>query len=86
MKQWIKKFWTPDRESYIGLASLYKEPEWAKVFKLYRLGFAEFLSQAMVVFAKEKVNYSRLKSKACPSSFRPVSRNALSRTEVPRAY
>lgn len=32
------------------------------------------------------VNDSLLKEKACPSSFRPVDRNALSGTEVPSAH
>jgi DNA-binding transcriptional MerR regulator len=50
---WIRKFWTPDKESYAGLAKLYTEPEWKKTFELYHPELALYLSEAMQSFARK---------------------------------
>ena len=52
---WIKQFWTPNRESYAGLGISYREPEWQPRFAPYHADLAEFLAQAMKVFADNQL-------------------------------
>ena len=49
---WIKKLWTPDQESYIELGQLYEEhPDFKKYYEAFHPEFAQFLAQAMKVYA-----------------------------------
>jgi len=53
---WVKRFWVPDREKYIGLGRLYCEhTEFRKYFDDYHLEYAEFLAEAMRVFAEREL-------------------------------
>lgn len=52
---WLKQFWTPNRESYIGLGLGYTEPEWQARFAPYHPDLAEFLATAMKVFADQEL-------------------------------
>lgn len=47
---WIKKFWTPDKESYRGLGKLYTEPNWQNTFAPYHPNLAQFFCQAIYEF------------------------------------
>lgn len=49
---WITKFWTPNKESYVGLAQLYTEKEWQKTFEMYHPELAQYLFDAMQIFAR----------------------------------
>ena len=49
---WIENFWTPDAESYKGLAIGYVEnPEFRAFYDKYKTGLAEFLCAAMEYYA-----------------------------------
>lgn len=57
--EWIKQYWTPDRESYIGLGQGYTGFEWKNAFETYdseHPKFAQFLAEAMEVFANSKLS------------------------------
>jgi len=56
---WIKGFWTPDKESFIGLGQLYTELEWKKFFDKYdphHPQLAMYLASAMKIFAEHELN------------------------------
>jgi DNA-binding transcriptional MerR regulator len=54
--EWIKNFWIPNRESYTGLGNLYCEhPEFHRFFEQYHPHFAEFLAEAMRIFAEREL-------------------------------
>lgn len=50
---WIKKFWMPNKESYEDLAQMYTAKEWEKTFITYHPQLAEYLSDAMKLFARK---------------------------------
>lgn len=50
--KWIMQFWVPNKESYAGLALGYTEKEWKKTFEPYHGELANYLSQAMQLFAQ----------------------------------
>ena len=53
----IKVFWTPDRDSYIGLGKMYCEnDEFRKFYDTYHPNLAEFLAKAMEVFANRELS------------------------------
>ncbi len=54
--EWLKKFWTPNKESYIGLANQYSEPTWQSTFTPYHANLAQFLADAMKIFAERKLS------------------------------
>ncbi|ARG98567.1 MerR family transcriptional regulator [Legionella micdadei] len=55
--QWVKKFWTPTQESYIGLGQMYLEhPDFKSFYTNYHPDLVEFLVEAMKIYAKEKLN------------------------------
>ena len=51
----LKKFWTPNKQSYAGLGVGYTEPEFSKVFDAYHPELAAFLAQAMAFFAENNL-------------------------------
>ena len=56
--EWIKQYWTPNQESYIGLGEGYKEFEWKKTFEPYDSNhpkFAQFLAEGMRFFAEREL-------------------------------
>lgn len=56
--EWLKKFWTPDRESFAALGQLYTEFEWKKYFSKYDSShpkLAQFLAEGMQVFAEQEL-------------------------------
>jgi DNA-binding transcriptional MerR regulator len=57
--QWIKGFWTPDRESFIGLGQMYTEFAWKKFFGKYdphHPRLAKFLAEGMKIFAERELS------------------------------
>jgi MerR family transcriptional regulator, thiopeptide resistance regulator len=56
---WLKKFWTPNRESYAGLGAGYTGFEWKKAFAAYdreHPKLALFMADAMRVFAERELD------------------------------
>lgn len=56
--QWLQNFWTPTRESYIGLGQGYTEFAWKQTFEPYDANhpkFAQFLAEGMRVFAEREL-------------------------------
>lgn len=57
--EWLKKYWTPNKESYIGLGMCYTEFEWKKAFESYdseHPKLAKFLAEGMKVFAMKELS------------------------------
>lgn len=53
--RWLKRFWTPDSDSYKGMTQGYTGPEWAQAFAPYdseHPRLATFLATAAAVFAR----------------------------------
>lgn len=56
-RQWLESYWTPVRESYIGLGRLYADhPDFRKQFDAVRPGLAEFCAEAMRIYAERELN------------------------------
>lgn len=54
--QHVSKFWTPNKESYMGLGKMYLEHEdFRKLYDSYHPQLATFLSDAMNVFAEKEL-------------------------------
>ena len=57
---WVKQFWTPDKESFIGLGQMYTELEWKKFFGKFdphHPRLAMFVAQGMKVFAERELGF-----------------------------
>ncbi len=56
-RAWLESYWTPVRESYIGLGQMYAEhPDFRKQFDAVREGLADFCADAMRVYAERELN------------------------------
>jgi len=56
-RRWLESYWTPVRESYIGLGRLYADhPDFRKQFDAVRPGLADFCADAMRVYAERELN------------------------------
>src|SRR5262245_29320442 len=56
--EWLKKFWTPKRDSYAGLGEGYTSFEWKKAFAAHdpkHPTLARFMADAMSVFAEREL-------------------------------
>lgn len=53
---WIKRSWTPTRESYIGLSQMYQTPEFKKFFEGHHPELLDFIVEAMKEFAETELN------------------------------
>lgn len=52
----VDRFWTPNRESYIGLGKNYCEhPDFRKVFDGFHPKLAEYLAEAMKIYAEREL-------------------------------
>jgi DNA-binding transcriptional MerR regulator len=52
----VERFWTPKRESYIGLGRTYCEhPDFRKLYDGYHPKLAEYLAEAMKVYAEREL-------------------------------
>lgn len=57
--EWLKNFWTPNRESYTQLGEGYTQFEWKKFFKKYdpdHPQLAMYLAEGMRVFAEKNLS------------------------------
>jgi MerR family transcriptional regulator, thiopeptide resistance regulator len=54
--QWLKKFWTPNKESYSGHALLIVESDLRKAYEAYHARLAEFLSEGIKIFAEQELS------------------------------
>jgi MerR family transcriptional regulator, thiopeptide resistance regulator len=53
--EWLKQFWLPTKETYMGFADLYREEQFAAYFAKYDLGLAVYLSEAMKYYAQSQL-------------------------------
>lgn len=54
---WVKHFWTPTRESYIGLGQMYlAHPDFREFYNAYHPGLADYLVKGMLVFAEHSLS------------------------------
>lgn len=54
--EWVNYFWTPNKESYVGLGNLYREhPDFQKYYQQFHPQLLEFLIKAMKVFAERNL-------------------------------
>jgi DNA-binding transcriptional MerR regulator len=52
--QWVRRFWTPNRETYTGLGRLYVEhPDFLARYDRIRPGMAAYLRDAMTIYAAQ---------------------------------
>ncbi len=54
--QWLELSWTPTKESYLGLAELYRTPEFRKFFDDRHPKLLEFMIESMKIFAENKLS------------------------------
>jgi MerR family transcriptional regulator, thiopeptide resistance regulator len=54
--QWLKKFWTPTKESYTGHGQFIIESDLRKAYETYDPQLPEFLAEAIRIFADNKLN------------------------------
>jgi DNA-binding transcriptional MerR regulator len=57
--EWLKKYWTPDQDSYAGMGEGYTGFEWKDVFKQYdseHPKFALYFSEAIKAFSKKELS------------------------------
>ncbi len=56
-RAWLEQYWTPVRESYIGLGRLYADhPDFRKQFDAVEPGLADFCAEAMRVYAERELS------------------------------
>lgn len=56
--EWVKKFWTPSKESFIDLGKMYSELEWKKFFEKYdphHPKLAMYVAEGVKVFAEAQL-------------------------------
>ncbi len=54
---WVKHFWTPTRESYIGLGQMYLDhPDFRNFYNAYHPTLVEYLVEAMKIFAERELS------------------------------
>lgn len=53
--EWLKQFWTPTRESYSGHGQFIVDSELGEAYKAYHPQMAEFIAEAIQVFADQEL-------------------------------
>ena len=53
--QWLKRFWTPTRESCAGHSQLILDSDLRKAYEAYHPQLADFLARAMKLFAEREL-------------------------------
>ena len=53
--EWLKNFWTPNRESYAGHAQFLVDSELRKAYDKYDPALATFMAEAMNIFAEREL-------------------------------
>jgi DNA-binding transcriptional MerR regulator len=54
--EWLKKFWTPTRESYSGHSQLIVDSDLRKAYDAYHPQLAEYLAKAIKLFAEKALS------------------------------
>lgn len=54
--EWLKQFWTPNRESYAGHSQLIVDSDLRKAYEAYDARLPEFGAEAMKVFAENELS------------------------------
>lgn len=52
---WLKKFWTPRKDSYSGYGQCIRESQLRLSYEVYHPQLPEFIAQAIQVFAKNEL-------------------------------
>lgn len=54
---WVKNFWTPTKETYIGLGKMYLDhPDFREFYNKYHPNLVEYLVEAMQIFAERELS------------------------------
>jgi DNA-binding transcriptional MerR regulator len=53
--EWLKNFWTPNRESYLGHGQFLAESELRQAYDKFDPGLAEYLGKAIAIFADREL-------------------------------
>lgn len=53
---WLKRFWTPTRESYAGHGQFIEESELSKAYEKYHPQLPRFISEAIQIFSKQELS------------------------------
>jgi DNA-binding transcriptional MerR regulator len=53
--EWLKQFWTPNRESYAGHSQMMVDSDLRKAYEAYDPGLPEFAAAAMKAFAEKEL-------------------------------
>jgi DNA-binding transcriptional MerR regulator len=54
--QWVSRFWTPDRDAYIGLGQMYTDhPDFRKMYDSHHPQLAAYLAEAMRLYAETRL-------------------------------
>lgn len=57
LHRWIGRFWTPDRERFMGLTELYNShPDFRKFYESYHENMLPFLTEAMRIYAERELS------------------------------
>lgn len=54
--EWLKIFWLPNKESYAGVGLGYTAKEWSTVFEPYHPQLAQYLADAINIFAERNLS------------------------------
>jgi hypothetical protein len=54
--EWLKQFWTPNRESYAGHSQLIVDSDLRKAYEAYDPGLPAFAAAAMKVFSEKELS------------------------------
>jgi len=54
--EWLKQFWTPTRESYVGHSCLITDSELRKAYESHHAHLPDFMAEAMKVFAEKELS------------------------------
>ena len=54
---WVSVFWVPTKDAYIGLGQMYvSDPRFTQNYDKYAPGCAEFMAQAMQIYAEQNLS------------------------------
>jgi DNA-binding transcriptional MerR regulator len=53
--EWLKRFWTPDRESYAGHSRMIEDSELGKAYEPYHPQLPKFIAAAIRIFAEKEL-------------------------------
>jgi len=54
--EWLKQFWTPDRESYAGHGRMIVDSDLRKAYEAHDTELPEFMAAAMTIFAERELS------------------------------